>query len=174
MPWVTFEPLTIEDRRKLIAEWHREWKAGNDVVLGIFLDGVPIGGCGLHRRIGPDGLEIGYWIHADHTRQGYAAEASAALTDLAFTVDGIDRVEIQHDRDNLASRGVPRTLGFELVGEKPAEAVAPPSRPVSTAAGPPPGSSGRSGGRQTTARRTVSTRFAMYASSTGSRLTNAR
>jgi ribosomal-protein-serine acetyltransferase len=125
MPWVAFEPLPIEDRRKLIAEWYREWQAGNDVVLGVFLDGAPIGGCSLHRRIGPDGLEIGYWIHADHIRQGYATELSAALTDLAFTVDGINRVEIHHDQANRASEGVPRTLGYELVGEKRAEIAAP-------------------------------------------------
>ncbi len=119
MPWAAFEPLTIEDRRRLIAEWYRDWRAGGDVVLGVFLDGRPIGGCGLHRRIGPAGLEIGYWIHAGFLRQGYATELSAALTDLAFTVDGIQQVEIHHDRANIASRGVPRALGYELLLEAP-------------------------------------------------------
>ena len=57
-----------------------------------------IGGSGLHQRIGPNGIEIGYWIHVDHVRRGYASEVSAALTEVAFTVDGIERVEIHHDR----------------------------------------------------------------------------
>ncbi len=118
MPWAAFEPLPIEERRALITRWDQEWEAGGDVVLGVFLDGTPIGGTGLHRRIGPDGLEIGYWIHADHTRQGYATEVAAALTDLAFTVDGITRVEIHHDQANVASQGVPRTLGYEYVTKK--------------------------------------------------------
>lgn len=125
MPWAAAEPVPIEDRRALIATWDKEWRAGGDVVLGILLDGTIIGGCGLHQRIGAAGLEIGYWIHADHTRQGYAAEASAALTDVAFTVDDITRVEIHHDRANVASAGVPRTLGFEFVGEKVDAVTAP-------------------------------------------------
>ena len=109
----------------LITTWDREWHGGGDVVLGVFLDGTPIGGTGLHRRIGPEGLEIGYWIHADHTRRGYAAEVAAALTDAAFTVDGITRVEIHHDQGNVASQGVPRTLGYEYVTKNAVEAKAP-------------------------------------------------
>jgi ribosomal-protein-serine acetyltransferase len=125
MPWAGLEPLALEDRRKLIDEWDALWRSGNDVVFGVFLDGTPIGGSGLHQRIGPAGLEIGYWIHVDHLRQGYAAEVSAALTDLAFTVEGIERVEIHHDRANGASAGVPRSLGYELLGEKPDTSEAP-------------------------------------------------
>ena len=125
MPWAAAEQVSIEDRRKLISDWDKDWRAGKDVVLGVFLDGTIIGGSGLHRRIGDAGLEIGYWIHVDYIRRGYAAEASAALTDVAFTVDGIERVEIHHDRANVASAGVPRTLGFELVAEKVDAVTAP-------------------------------------------------
>jgi ribosomal-protein-serine acetyltransferase len=125
MPWAAMEPLSLDDRRKLIAGWDTDWRDGGDVVFGIFLDGEVIGGSGLHRRIGPAGLEIGYWIHAGHVRRGYAREASAALTELAFTVEGVERVEIHHDRANAASRGVPRSLGFELVAETPDAVTAP-------------------------------------------------
>jgi len=58
-----------------------------------------------------DGLEIGYWVHAAHTRRGHASAAAAALTTVAFTLPGIEIVEIHHDRANLASEGVPRKLG---------------------------------------------------------------
>jgi RimJ/RimL family protein N-acetyltransferase len=34
-------------------------------------------------------------------------------------------VEIHHDRANLASEGVPRKLGFSLVGDRPRPAAAP-------------------------------------------------
>jgi ribosomal-protein-serine acetyltransferase len=125
MPWAALEPLPLEDRIKLIRGWHDEWQAGKDVVFGVFRDGAVIGGSGLHQRIGPTGLEIGYWIHVGHVRRGYAAEASAALTDLAFTLDGIERVEIHHDRANVASSSVPRSIGYELVGEKPDTRDAP-------------------------------------------------
>lgn len=125
MPWAVLEPLTIDDRRKLITGWDETWRSGGDMVFGVFLDGTAIGGTGLHRRRGPTSLEIGYWIHAGYVRQGYATEVAAALTDLAFTVDGIESVEIHHDRANAASRGVPRALGYELVAETEDAITAP-------------------------------------------------
>src|SRR3954469_18735501 len=126
MPWIGFEPVALEDRQKLIAEWDTKWQAKEDAVYGVFHNGVVVGGTGLHRRIGPRALEIGYWIHVDHVRQGFATELSAALTDVAFALDGIDRVEIHHDKDNVASEGVPRALGYRFTGDV-ASAIAAPS-----------------------------------------------
>jgi len=116
MPWIAAEPLAIEDRRALERGWEEAWQAGGDVILGIFEDGVAVGSTGLHRRIGPNGLEIGYWVAADHLGRGIARRASEGLTDLAFTVPGIDRVEIRHDLSNTYSRNVPASLGFTLIG----------------------------------------------------------
>jgi RimJ/RimL family protein N-acetyltransferase len=70
-------------------------------------------------------LEIGYWVHADHLRRGIATEAARALTEVAFGVDGIERVEIHHDRANVRSRAVPARLGFTFMGESPDGARAP-------------------------------------------------
>ena len=63
-------------------------------------------------RIGPGGLEIGYWIRASTTRQGIATESSAALTRVGLEVCCADRIEIRVDPHNEASLGVPRKLGF--------------------------------------------------------------
>jgi RimJ/RimL family protein N-acetyltransferase len=71
-----------------------------------------LGSTGLHTRRGPQAREIGYWIHVDHVGQGYATEASAALTKVAFKIDGMDRVEIHCDPANLASAAVPKKLGY--------------------------------------------------------------
>lgn len=117
MPWIAQEPLSVTDRRRLIGEWERDWLAGGDVVLGVFVDGSVAGGCGLHHRIGPGGLEIGYWTHAAFVRTGVATAAARLLTEAAFTRADIDRVEIHHDAANLASAGVPRKLGFRRVRE---------------------------------------------------------
>jgi RimJ/RimL family protein N-acetyltransferase len=125
MPWTAAEPIPIEARRRLIRGWDEDWNAGRDVVFGVFLDDAVVGGTGLHQRVGPGGLATGYWIHVDHHRRGYASEVSAALTDVAFTLDEIERVEIHHDRANVASGGVPRGLGYELVRETPDAVDAP-------------------------------------------------
>ena len=100
-------------------------ESGGDEVFGVFLGEAVVGGSGLHRRSGPDTLEIGYWIHVDHIGQGFATEAAGALTTRAFEDPAIAFVEIHHDRANTASAGVPRKLGFELVAERPDAIEAP-------------------------------------------------
>lgn len=125
MPWVAFEPLSRADRVELVEGWTSDWEAGGDVVAGFFLGELPIGGGGLHHRVGPDALEIGYWVHVDHVGHGYASEAASVLTSLAFTVPGIERVEIHHDTNNEASAAVPRRLGFTWLGAFVDEPLAP-------------------------------------------------
>jgi ribosomal-protein-serine acetyltransferase len=131
MPWVAQEPLPINERRALINGWEQERLAGGDVVMGIFIDGAVAGGCGLHRRIGPGGVEIGYWTARSFLRRGTAAAAARLLTDAAFACSEIMRVEIHHDQANQASAGVPRKLGFELVREVHDEVQAPGETGVS-------------------------------------------
>lgn len=70
----------------------------------------------LAALVGPDAVETGYWLRADATGHGYATEATAALTELAFTHLGARRVVVCHDPANAASDGVPRRLGFEHFG----------------------------------------------------------
>src|SRR5262245_9626739 len=97
MPWIAYEPKTADQRLELIHTWALDRSTGGDSSYAIFLDDHAIGGTGLHRRIGEGGVEIGYWIHVDHLRRGYATEVSRALTAAAFGMADIDRVEIHHD-----------------------------------------------------------------------------
>ncbi len=60
------------------------------------------------------GLEIGYWIHPAFIGRGLATAAARLVTEAAFSVPGIDRVEIHHDRANEISGAIPRKLGFTL------------------------------------------------------------
>ncbi len=127
MAWVKFEPLTRPERVQLIEGWTRVWEDGGDVIYGVFLDGEVVGGSGFHRRQGPGTLEIGYWIHVDHVRHGYATELTAALTSAAFEITSIEVVHVQTDEANEASAAVPAKLGFsrariiEREPEAPAE-----------------------------------------------------
>lgn len=125
MPWVEYEPMARADRVDLIRQWRAAHEGGGDAVYGVFRHGVVVGGCGLHHRAGPGVLEIGYWIHGDHVRKGYAKELTRALTDVALAHPGIERVDIHHDRANVASAAVPRALGFAFVGEEPDAVEAP-------------------------------------------------
>ncbi|HTX32632.1 MAG TPA: GNAT family N-acetyltransferase [Solirubrobacteraceae bacterium] len=119
MEWIREEPRTAAQRRATFLRWEEERRAGGDGIYGVFLDGAVAGGCGLHHRLGPHGLEIGYWTHAAFVRRGVATGASRLLTDAAFAMPSIEYVEIHHDKANLASRGVPEGLGYELLGERP-------------------------------------------------------
>jgi ribosomal-protein-serine acetyltransferase len=125
MPWAANEPLSREERLALIATFRSTWERGEDLTVGVFLEGTVVGGAGLHNRIGPSGLEIGYWIHVDHTRKGYATETAGALAGAALELAAVDHVWIKHDAANLASGGVPAKLGFTRIGEQHAEVRAP-------------------------------------------------
>jgi ribosomal-protein-serine acetyltransferase len=120
MPWAADEPITVAARLELFATWDRQWDAAESAVYGMFVGNEVIGGTGLHRRREgrPDVIEIGYWVHVDHTRRGIATEAAAALTDAAFGLAGTTAVEILHLPDNIASRGVPARLGYQYLGDE--------------------------------------------------------
>lgn len=125
MAWAANEPQPLERRREMLAEWESAWASGGDVAFAVLFDGRVAGSAGLHRRRGPGALEIGYWIHPEFLRRGFATTAARLLTDAAFSVDEIERVEIHHDKANVASAGVPRRLGYTLVGEAPDRRSAP-------------------------------------------------
>lgn len=117
MPWMAAEPIELEARRQLIERWRHGWEAGGDSVLGVYVDGEVAGSTGLHRRRGPDALEIGYWIHSDFLRRGLATKVAGSLTEAALALPGIEAVEIHHDKANQVSARIPRALGYRFLGE---------------------------------------------------------
>jgi RimJ/RimL family protein N-acetyltransferase len=123
MPWAA--NYTRESAAGFLAKSTRDWADGTEYGYAIITGGVLAGGCGLMSRIGPGGLEIGYWVHRAWTRRGLATAASAALVDQAFRLPGVDRVEIVHDELNVASAGVPRKLGFTKIGRRPLDLASP-------------------------------------------------
>ena len=125
MAWSVEWPKPREEQLAMLREWEQRRLAGDDELLAVWLDGTLVGSCGLHYRIGPGGAEIGYWIHPAYTRRGLATEVARQLTERAFADPAIDRVEVHHDRANVASGGVPPKLGFELVGDTRRARVAP-------------------------------------------------
>jgi RimJ/RimL family protein N-acetyltransferase len=114
MPWADDLPQSVDDSRALLRRFRAAFDTNEQFIYGMFAadESEILGGCGLHPRVGPGGLEIGYWVRADTTRQGFATQAAAALTRVCFDVCGADRIEIRIDPTNLESLGVPRKLGF--------------------------------------------------------------
>jgi RimJ/RimL family protein N-acetyltransferase len=88
-----------------------------------------LGSVGLHwtqpDRYGGGAIEIGYWIHADWCDRGLATRAAGALTTVAWTLDGVERVVIRCDVSNHASAAIPRKLGFALYGTEAVPVKAP-------------------------------------------------
>ncbi len=115
MPWAV-ESYGPDDSRDYLERCEESWADGSAFQYLILAGGAPAGSAGLMARIGDGGMEIGYWVHPAYTGHGVATAASAALTEAAFALPGIDRVEIHHDILNLASERVPAKLGYVAIG----------------------------------------------------------
>ena len=141
MPWAQHEPQTLAEKVELLREFRGQFDLGANSVYAIFdaAEERVLGGTGLHPRIGPGALEIGYWIRADATGRGYATESTAALTRVAFEVADVDRVEIRCAPANLASAAIPQKLGYALLesGEDLIFAIAKGDFPGSPSAATP-------------------------------------
>jgi len=123
MPWAA--DYTRQAAAGFLAASACGWEDGSEYNYAIVTDGTLAGGCGLMARIGPGGLEIGYWVRQGYTRRGLATTASAALVEQAFRLPDVERVEIVIDELNLASAGVPRKLGFTEAGRRPLDLPPP-------------------------------------------------
>ena len=112
--WVRQEPAGLEKRIEFIRQTRGKFDIGTDFTYFIFnpAETVLLGGSSLSTRLGLGARELGYWIHTDHINQGYATEAAAALTRVAFEVDHVRRVEIHCNPKNIRSASVARKLGF--------------------------------------------------------------
>jgi RimJ/RimL family protein N-acetyltransferase len=114
MPWARGEPTDLEGAIALTRHWRGAFDLGQDFVYGVFSpdEREVWGGSGLHTRAGEGAREIGYWIHAGQINRGLATELAGALTQVAFAVDGLRRVEIHCDPKNVRSAAVARKLGY--------------------------------------------------------------
>ena len=116
MPWAGDASRTTN--LDFLHRTNEKWNDGTEFAYGIWdRSGLLVGSASLMDRIGAGALEIGYWVRVDRVKQRVASRATSALVDAAFALPGIDVIEIHHDRENTASGGVPRRLGFKRSGE---------------------------------------------------------
>ena len=116
MPWASPESALVEHQMARSEQTAQDWATGvaHSYVLLPEPGGEVIGAFGLHRRIKPGGIEIGYWVHADHVGRGHATAAAAALTEVGLALGDVDHVEIHTDEANVRSAAVPQKLGYWL------------------------------------------------------------
>lgn len=114
MPWIGGEPKTLDARVAYLRSMRAQFDGDEQWVYGIFdaQEKTVLGGTGLHPRLGPRAIEIGYWVHAAHVNQGLATELAGALTRVAFALHDVLRIEIHCDPANARSAAVPRKLGY--------------------------------------------------------------
>src|SRR6266850_2395383 len=117
MPWALAEPSPLDVVEQRLALFEKQFDSGTEWLYGIRsrANDELLGGTGLHPRIGPEGLEIGYWLQASATGKGFATEAARALTEVALDQPGIERVQIRCDPHNVASAAIPKRLGYRHI-----------------------------------------------------------
>ena len=105
-----------------------EWSLDNYEKYGFGLwavelkeTGAFIGDCGLTMQCIDGELlpEIGYHIHKDHWRRGYASEAARAVRDWAFTNRDFDRIYSYMKDTNIASWSTAAAAGMKRVKSYP-------------------------------------------------------
>jgi ribosomal-protein-serine acetyltransferase len=126
-PWM---PWAADHGRESVTEFLSQseagWECGARFEYAIRnLHDTLLGSAGLMGRIGPGGLEIGYWVDARHTGRGIATLTAAALSEMGLALSTVERVEIHHDEANAASGAIPKRLGFSRVGAVQAQPKAP-------------------------------------------------
>jgi RimJ/RimL family protein N-acetyltransferase len=81
-------------------------------------------------KAGSDVAEVGYWTAVAARNRGIASQAVELLTAWAFEsfgAQGLQRVELLHQEDNLASCRVAQKSGYALIDVLPAD---PPAFPA--------------------------------------------
>jgi RimJ/RimL family protein N-acetyltransferase len=116
MAWADDRAITPERRAEHLARIDEGWATGSEFGYLILdpSEAAVLGATGLHSRIGPRAVEVGYWVHVDHGGRGVATAAARLATEAALALPDVDRVEIHCDEANVRSAAVPRRLGYRL------------------------------------------------------------
>ncbi len=95
-----------QGRSYTFAMWHQR-----NLVGQISLGGVILGAM--------RGGHIGYWVDKNYANRGFTTQAVSALTQYAFDVLQLHRIEINLRPENAASRKVAEKAGYIFEGERP-------------------------------------------------------
>ncbi len=120
MPWAKEKP-SLEDSEEFVRQSAANWilKKNDEPYLPLFIfdknTNKFIGGTGFHHYDWDvPSIEIGYWLRASCSGQGFMTEAVNAQTQFAFKELKMKRVTITCDVNNIKSKKIPERLGYQL------------------------------------------------------------
>ncbi len=118
LPWVAAEQsVTTSELYCRAAESNFLARKDLPYLLWDKSTGKVVGATGLHRTDwATPKTEVGYWCRSSWCGQGVITEAVTALSQLAFGLLAVARLELITDEDNRASRRVAERCGFTLEG----------------------------------------------------------
>lgn len=104
-----------------VASHNREGRAFRSLNLSIWYQGALVGQITLGGIIfgALRGAHIGYWIDKRYANHGITTKAVTMVTEYAFNVLELHRIEINLRPENASSRRVAEKSGYFLEGERP-------------------------------------------------------
>jgi RimJ/RimL family protein N-acetyltransferase len=122
--WASGYPLDGDTRACAAYASHLPASGGDDGVdvfgyYQVLEDGVVVGGIGFHGPPSGHVVEVGYGVVPSVRGRGVATQALRILLEVAAGLDGVRRVVGRTEETNVASQGVMRAVGMQLVGRDP-------------------------------------------------------
>lgn len=117
LPWVD-TTINPEDSLAFIDQTLRAAESRVGFTTGIFYKDKLVGMIGFNQLDWANKIGyIGYWLAPDYQGHGIMTNAVKALTDYAFSVLKLNRVDIRAAYENKKSRSIPERLGFSEEGQ---------------------------------------------------------
>jgi RimJ/RimL family protein N-acetyltransferase len=117
--WVAVHVSTPEEAAAWVAAQQDGWHTGDRVSFAVLDDRHRLVGCVALKKPHTK-PEVGYWTAAQARGLGVATRAVDALSTWAFSAYGLDRIELLHQVDNVASCRVAEKTGYALRETLPA------------------------------------------------------
>ncbi|MEE9439798.1 MAG: GNAT family N-acetyltransferase [Saprospiraceae bacterium] len=101
----------IED--KILPQYHN-FGYGNYTLIRKS-DNIKIGTCGLYKREGLEGIDIGFSLLSQYEGQGYAYEAASTMLEFAINELKIEKLQAITTENNLSSQKLIKKLGLKYI-----------------------------------------------------------
>jgi len=118
-PWLHWVGNTTrpEHSHQFIEQSLHQLNMQEALALGIFYDGVIIGGIGMHDwHQSTKRAQAGYWISKEYERKGIVTKCMDCFISFLFEKIGLNKIELHFVPANKRSAKVAERLGFKIEG----------------------------------------------------------